>query len=294
VLDRILALACRPHRLPSKLADRVPVMKLLDMFYGLSPGAGRLLCWFWYQHMSRLDKDVDMTFMNYGYADLDPAAGLLPLDPEFEPDRYCIQLYHHVASQVELAGRDVLEVGCGRGGGAAYVARSLRPRSTVGMDLAGKAVDFCRRHHVVPRLSFAQGAAEALPFPDQSFDVILNVESSHCYSSMDRFLTEVRRVLRPAGFLLLADRRERSMVPLLREQMNRSGLQVLSEDRITANIVRALDLDDSRKQSLIHSKVPVVLRKAFKHFAATRNTSLYRAFCAGSWEYLSFVLRKPA
>lgn len=294
LLDRIIALTRRPHRLPSKLADRVPMMKLLDMLYGLSPRAGRMLCWFWYQHMSRLDKDADMTFMNYGYAELDPAAAVLPLDARFEPDRYCIQLYHHVASAVDLVGRDVLEVGCGRGGGTAYIARSLGPRTTVGLDLAGRAVEFCRRHHAAPGLSFAQGAAEAMPFPDQCFDVVVNVESSHCYFSMDRFLAEVRRVLRPGGFLLLADRRECGTIPVLREQLGRSGLEVRSESRITANIVRALDLDEQRKLELIHRKVPFVLRKPFKHFAATRSTSLYRAFCNGSWEYLNFILRKAA
>ncbi len=269
-------------------------MKLLDLFYSVSPRAGRLLCWYWYQHMSRLDKDIDMTFMNYGYADLDQAAPVLPLAGAPEADRYCIQLYHHVASRVEIAGRDVLEVGCGRGGGATYIARALQPRTTVGMDLAGKAVDFCTRHHSVPGLSFVQGAAESMPFPDRSFDVVINVESSHCYSSMDRFLSEVRRVLRPDGFLVLADRRARDTIPLLREQLNRSGLKLVNETRITANVVRALELDNERKLALIHRKVPYLLRKAFKHFAATRGTSLYRAFCRGSWEYLSFVLRKAA
>ena len=63
--------------------------------------------------------------MNYGWASLDPTASALTLRPEDEPNRYCIQLYHRVASVVDLCGSDVLEVGCGRGRGASYVMRYL-------------------------------------------------------------------------------------------------------------------------------------------------------------------------
>merc|ERR1719460_1375102 len=48
-------------------------------------------------------------------------------------------------------------------------------------------------------LSFVQGDAENLPFPDASFDIVVNVESSHTYPHFDRFVAEVRRVLRPNG-----------------------------------------------------------------------------------------------
>ena len=42
----------------------------------------------------------------------------LPLAESEEPDRYFIQLYHRVATQVDLTGKRVLEVSCGHGGGA--------------------------------------------------------------------------------------------------------------------------------------------------------------------------------
>jgi ubiquinone/menaquinone biosynthesis C-methylase UbiE len=43
------------------------------------------------------------------------------------------------------------------------------------------------------------GDAENLPFPQVSFDAVINVESAHCYGSIERFLAEVHRVLRPGG-----------------------------------------------------------------------------------------------
>lgn len=265
------------------------MMRILDLIYSLSPGTGRMLVKLWYRFMTHLDKEADMVFMNYGFAE---AGSRLDLLVEDEVNRYCIQLYHHVASAVELKDRDVLEIGCGRGGGASYVARYLGPRSVTGMDLAPNAVEFCRGHHKADGLDFVCGDAVDLPFADGSFDAVINVESSHCYSSMREFLGEVHRTLRPNGHLLLADRRDRRGIDTLRSQFARSGFHVVSERRITPNILRALDMDNERKLALIYRGVPGLWRKMFKQFAATPGTSMYESFRKGHWEYFSFVLRR--
>ena len=102
----------------------------------------------WYQFLSFMDRRVSMIFMNYGYAPPDDGATPpLELEPGDESDRYCIQLYHRVASAVDLRGKQVLEVGSGRGGGSSYVARYLRPRLLTGMDYAARAVRFSERAH---------------------------------------------------------------------------------------------------------------------------------------------------
>jgi len=275
-----------------RIVERLPMMKTLDLMYMASPTVGRAVTRVWYQHMTRMDKKAQMVFMNYGYADLDPGCTGLELATADEEDRYCIQLYHHVAGAVDIEGHDVLEIGCGRGGGASYVARYLRPNSMTGIDIAAEAVEFCRRHYSVGNLRFEHGDAEALPFEDGSFDTVVNVESSHCYASMPRFLAEVRRALRPGGWLLLADRRDRNGVDTLRNHLVNAGFEVVREKRITDNILRALDLDEERKQALIRRGVPWFLRNMFRQFAATRGTSLYNSFDKGGWEYFSFVLRK--
>src|SRR5687767_4737263 len=99
--------------------------------------------------------------MNYGYATSD--ANTLSLDPSDEPERYCLQLYHHVTSSISLEGRTVVEVGSGRGGGASFVKRYLRPRRMIGLDLSSDAVDLCRKRHSMEGLEFRVGDAENLP-----------------------------------------------------------------------------------------------------------------------------------
>ena len=79
-------------------------------------------------------------FLNYAF-ETDPPVGL-PLEPGDEPNRACIQLYHHVATQVELRGKDVLEVSCGHGGGASWLMRTLHPASYTGLDLNPTGIAF--------------------------------------------------------------------------------------------------------------------------------------------------------
>ncbi len=268
------------------------IKRTFDFAIGLSPALKRALINRLYSLMTGLDRDADMIFMNYGYV-VPPGDGGPPaLRPEDEPNRHSIQLYHHLAGSVELAGKDVLEVGSGRGGGASYVARYLGPRSYVGMDRNAKAVAFCRRHYQVPGLTFQQGDAEALPFGDGSFDVVLNVESSHGYGSVPRFLAEVRRVLRPCGFVLYTDHRGPHQVDAWRQEVRGSGLTLLSETDITERVVQALDETDERKQELIERKVPRFLRPAIGEFASVKGSKAYERFRNGQTIYLSFRLQK--
>src|SRR5690606_12033898 len=128
---------------------------------------------------------------------------------------------HYLAAKAEIKGKHVLEVGSGRGGGARYVAGSFQPASYTGMDIAQSAVDLANKIHILPNLRFIQGSAEAIPLADSSIDVVLNVESCHAYGSVDNFLREVKRVLKPGGYLLLVDFRDVKNMDLLREQLQK-------------------------------------------------------------------------
>ena len=262
-----------------------------DAAIALSPAVKRGLIDVLYRILTRLDRDADMVFMNYGYAHPD-ANDALALRPEDERDRCCIQLYHHLAGEIDLRASDVLEVGSGRGGGASYIARYLRPRSYVGLDRCASAVAFSAAQHAAPGLTFREGDAEALPFPDASFDVVLNVESSHGYGSLERFFAEVRRVLRPGGWFLYTDHRGPHQLDAWRAEIRASGLALERETEITENVVAALDHDDQRKRTLIDRKCPRWFRRSFHEFAATRGSAAYERFRSGSTRYFSFRLRK--
>lgn len=266
----------------------------VGLFNTLFPNLQWTISQRWFDLISTFDSGTDMLFMNYGYADLDPLAQPLMLDPADKDNRYSIQLYHHVAGAVNLTGADIVEVGCGRGGGADYVQRYLKPNRTVGIDLSANAIDFCNQHYNVANLSFQRGNAEELDFPDASFDAVLNVESSICYQHVEKFYDEVVRILKPGGFFLYADLRNREEIGVWETHLAQMNLDMLSKKNITPNVLRALDLGDDHKQALIKRYAPRILHKPFREFAGMKGSSFfYGAFQNGEKEYRSYLFRKP-
>jgi ubiquinone/menaquinone biosynthesis C-methylase UbiE len=239
----------------------------------------------------RLHRAPEWTFINYGYAATE--ADEMPLDPSDAPNRHWIQLYDHVAGAVDLQGSTVLEVGSGRGGGTSFIKRYLKPARVIGLDLSKSAVDLSNGRHRIDGLEFRVGDAENLPFEDNSFDAVVNVESSHCYPDLKRFLSEVRRVLRPGGHFLYADFRDRGNAESWRRNLQDCGLSLRRETDITSQVVTALDRDNERKLALIDRIVPRPLRASFLDFAAVRGSTLFEGFQSGEFSYRSFVLQKP-
>jgi len=230
--------------------------------------------------------------MNYGYAPLDDRTKIMYLDKTDADNRFCIQLYHHVVCTIDLRDLNVLEVGSGRGGGADYIKRYLKPKKMVGVDFSKNAVKLSNQNYVSNGLSFEIGNAESLPFADNSFDIVINVESSHCYGSMDTFLNQVKRVLRKGGYFLFADLRSKENIDVLRETLYKSGLTLIKETDITLNIIEALKLDNGRKTTLIKKTIHKPLVQSFLEFAGTKDSKIYKKFKSGETVYQSFVLQK--
>jgi SAM-dependent methyltransferase len=122
---------------------------------------------------------------------------------------------------------------------------------------------------------------------------VVNVESSHCYPSMDAFLAEVHRVLRPGGHFLFADFRSSEKVRGLHEELARCPLEVVDQEAITANVVAALERDSDRKLRLIRQMIPRWLHAPFLRFAAIEGSQTHEGFLTGRTHYQRFVLRKP-
>jgi ubiquinone/menaquinone biosynthesis C-methylase UbiE len=222
----------------------------------------------------------DVAFLNWGYEE-DPPMDL-PLEASDEPNRYFIQLYHSTATQVDLTGKRVLEVSCGHGGGASYLVRTLGPDSYTGLDLNRAGVDFCRRRHQMSGLDFVQGDAENLPFPDQSFDAVINVEASHHYPRFPRFLAEVARVLCPGGHFLYADVRPRGRIAKWEEELHDAPIRLMSEKIIGEQVARGFEKNVPRFKELFpYTPAACYLDWASPKFCrGLRNGELsYRIYC---------------
>lgn len=225
----------------------------------------------------------DVVFLNYGYEE-DPPMDLA-LDTEDEANRQCINLYHRTASQVDLEGKRVLEVGCGHGGGASYVMRYLHPATCTGLDLNPAGIEFCRRRHIIDGLEFVEGNAEELPFPSDAFDAVLNVESSHCYPHFGTFLSEVARVLRSGGHFLYTDCRVIRSVSEWEEALADAPMRMTARSDIEPQIARGMERGEVKTEAVLARAVPVYIRGIARKQAAwgqktlTRGDLAYRVYC---------------
>lgn len=246
---------------------------------------------FWYPFLTRRLREDGVLFLNYAF-ETDPPMGI-PLSPADEPNRACIQLYHHVATQTELRGKTVLEVSCGHGGGGAYLTRALQPQSYTALDLNPAAIEFCQEHHHIAGLNFQQGDAEQLPGPANSFDAVINVEASHCYPNFPKFLREVARVLKPGGHFLYADFRFADRLAEWEQALAHGPLKIQQQRDINAEVLRGLELNSARSLDLIARHLPKFLHGLGRDFAGTRGSRIYNALTSRELTYRSYCFVKP-
>jgi len=267
--------------------------RIIEKYAELPKPLRKPLWKWWHKRMIKFDDDNIANFMNYGFSNLNGEPKLV-LNENDETDRYCIQLYDHVVNKAKIKDTHVLEVGSGRGGGASYIARYYQPESYIGMDITPYSIQFCNEHYKdIEGLSFKCGSAEKLPFKDNSFDFVVNVESARCYNNQDLFFKEVFRVLKADGRLLLADMIYPEELADFKNKILNAGFRISSETNISANVVKGLENDSARRENLIDTKTPKIFRKYFKTFAGTIGTSRYNNFATGVFQYWSFIIEKP-
>lgn len=114
------------------------------------------------------------------------------------------RLHERLIDQARLRASDrILDIGCGTGNLTVLVAKRYPAATVVGLDPDPASLDRARRKAVRNKItaSFDQAFAEALPYPDASFDVVLCALALHHVTEEHRIqaLREIARVLRPGG-----------------------------------------------------------------------------------------------
>jgi ubiquinone/menaquinone biosynthesis C-methylase UbiE len=123
------------------------------------------------------------------------------------PDGARLQPWHETVLKLlpDLNGRDVLEIGCGRGDFAFELIRRYPLARIHGVDFSEKAIEIARQRCAKSeaRIEFSVGDAQVLPHAAQSFDWIVSCECMEHVPSPEAMAREVYRLLRPEGRFVL-------------------------------------------------------------------------------------------
>lgn len=214
--------------------------------------------------------------------------------------------------------RTVLDVGCGIGGSAFFLARRYDAHVsgiTLSPVQAARARGLAIDRQMASTTEFLVADAHALPFPDGRFDLVWSMESAEHMDDKERFLRECTRVLRPGGSLLMVTWCCRDSAPTGWERRMLQGISWayalppwVPMSRYV-DLARSIGLDGVRTADWTRAVAPfwpAVLRRSLSPaglcgiatsglstlLGATAIVPMIMAFRAGTIEYGLFTARR--
>jgi ubiquinone/menaquinone biosynthesis C-methylase UbiE len=120
--------------------------------------------------------------------------------PDFPDENFQNHLKVYKFVRQFSANKDVLDSGCGTGYGTTHLAEVAK--SVVGVDISKDALRWARKRY--PNIDYRQMDVHHLEFSDNSFDFVVSTENFEHLSYQKRHVSELARVTRPDGLVLLA------------------------------------------------------------------------------------------
>ena len=115
------------------------------------------------------------------------------------------RFYADLIRELEVRDGDaVLDVGCGTGSVLFFIGRQRKIRG-FGLDASENMIRLAQEKN--PGFDFITGDCAALPYADESMDVVMACMAYHHFPDQEQFRKEVLRVLKPGGSLYISDPR---------------------------------------------------------------------------------------
>lgn len=114
-----------------------------------------------------------------------------------------------VLAGLDLAGAKVLDIGCGTGGCAFFIAEAFKPALVIGVDVEPGVVAAASKQAeargLAGKVRFEAVRPGPLPFADQSFDLVFSKDAIIHIDDKHAIAREIHRVLKPGGVFAASD-----------------------------------------------------------------------------------------
>ena len=178
----------------------------------------------------------------------------------------------------------VLDAACGVGYGSSYLAQVAQ--RIIGVDISQEAISYAQKHYPKENIQFRAGDVTNLEFPDEYFDVVCAFETLEHLAKPEKFIDEVRRVLKQEGEFIFSvphvkNTRYTPLNPYHRVEFSQKDLEA-----ILKKYFRAVEIfGQRRKQSTLHyylQRIDVFhLRALLPNFARRK---ICHALVTHSWD----------
>lgn len=227
--------------------------------------------------------------------------GVTPIDSEIaswstvEKEKHQAQVYFEaIKAYLRHASialpETVLEVSTGLGGGLLLLSRFFPEAKIFGLDYSTSSIQRSKKTLDSALLTVAD--AHFPPYRNNSFNLIINVESLHALKTQSFFL-EARRILARDGLLVIVDFRmvpTDHLYPWLKAQALEAGLELVEYLDMTQNAIQSSREDTERRRLLI-SRVPMFFRNLVNEMTAGEGSVLRQQYESGAKTYFLCVLR---
>lgn len=228
-------------------------------------------------------------FMNLGISEK-PSIEIRAIDGK---DAHHISLYMKLLDMVpniheNAKNISAIEIGCGRGGGCYVMKNYYSIPDITAVDLSSANIRLAKRF--VPEAKFI--VSDAVEFKtNKKFDVVLNLESSHRYSSRLIFFKNVASMMKEDGNFVFADMIRKNELQEVERIMSDSGLKIMKVETLNKGVVQSIE-KHSKKQYPLASRFPGLFPRRLHSFFVTIHSRAYNRLKNEDVLYNLYLLRK--
>lgn len=229
-------------------------------------------------------------FLNLGYI-----ANEKPQYAIYEPDtdqinKNSVKLLYEVLGDYNPDNKTILEVGCGRGGNVETISRKFNVKLLIGVDICKANITACSNIKN-ENTAFFVADAEELPFLDNSFDMVYNIESSDSYPNIEKFYRHVHRILKTNGYFLYADMFPPSIFTENIKMLIGMGFEIIRDVDISSNVLLSCYQTGKRRMKAYKTSKEWQ-DKALEEFLAVPGSKAFQELKNGTQVYKIFALKK--
>lgn len=129
---------------------------------------------------------------------------------------------------LEKQYKQVLELGCGMGFNANYLANKLKDVQFTALDLTPQNIRIAKKNALTDNINFTQGNFDNLSFENQKFDLIYGIETLCHSKKINELILNLEKLLNPKGKIIIFDGYIKSNTESLKTKADRDAYNLIS------------------------------------------------------------------